>query len=85
MKINELVKTMQSERPELFNGVRKADAAALVREAFSQVRKAIEGNEAGVIRINGLGAFRTVTTERELDGQKVQTRRVIFRAVSPRE
>jgi hypothetical protein len=85
MKINELVKSMREEKPELFAGIRPGAASALIREAFGRVSQAIAETEDGVVKVGGMGAFRSVTLEREADGTSVKKRRVIFVPAAIRE
>lgn len=85
MKINELVKSMREEKPELFAGIRPGAASALIREAFGRVSQAVAEADEGVVKVGGMGAFRSVTVERQAEGASVKKKRVIFVPASTRD
>jgi hypothetical protein len=74
---------------ELLEGVElgkmpKEKAVKILRAGLQALGKRIAATESGVVRVNGLGAFRVRKGEKEKDGQKVATRAVVFKASKPK-
>jgi hypothetical protein len=53
---------------------------AILRAAFSEIKKEIDGIEDGVVKVPSLGNFRITQVEREVEGKKMIRKRVMFRA-----
>ena len=85
MKALEIVEIIKKDKPELLGNVPEKRAAALIREAFVQLLKKLdEQNEQdGMIRVPGLGSFRTRIAEKVKEGQKVSEKRIMFRPAKP--
>lgn len=84
MKIIELVTAIKNAKPELFTGIKNAAAVALIREAFAQVKGSVVNGEEEIVKVAGLGVFKTIVIEREVEGKLSKQKRTIFRAASPK-
>jgi len=85
MKINELLQEVAKERPQLLADLPEKKATALVRAVFASIGKAIDATSEGIVEIGGLGGFRVRQVEREVDGEKVTRKVIVFRAARPKE
>jgi nucleoid DNA-binding protein len=85
MKINELLQEVTKEKPKLLASLPEKKAVALVRAVFAGIGKAIDATTEGSVEIGGLGGFRVRQVEREVGGQKVARKVVVFRAARPKK
>lgn len=79
MHINEVVELVKGVDPTLLKGIPDKKVAKIIREAFVQVSNQVENTEEGVIAVPGLGRFQIRKLEREVDGQTITNKRVIFK------
>ncbi|SMF95054.1 hypothetical protein SAMN02949497_2398 [Methylomagnum ishizawai] len=79
MHINEVVELVKGVDPALLKGIPDKKVAKIIREAFVQVSNQVENTEEGVIAVPGLGRFQIRKLEREVNGQTVFNKRVIFK------
>ena len=80
MTLTELFGKVKSAHPEQFETINDKKAVAILRAAFSEIKKEIVGTEDGVVKVPSLGNFRITQVEREVEGKKVVRRRVAFHA-----
>lgn len=85
MKINELLQEVAKEKPRLLAGLPEKKVAALVRAVFASISKAIDATPEGSVEIGGLGGFHVRQVEREVGGEKVTRKVVVFRAARPKK
>jgi len=79
MKITEIVALIKQEKPKLVDAAGEQNVVGLLREAFAQIAKLVEKEDAGVVRIPALGGFSIRVDDREKDGKSVSVRTVRFR------
>lgn len=84
MKPTELVELIKEKRPNLLGKMPEKRAAALIQVALAELGKHIAEAEEGVMRVPGMGAFRSRMVEREKDGKNVSVKRIIFHAAKPK-
>jgi nucleoid DNA-binding protein len=80
MTIEEMTRSIAKENPMLFSNIPPKKAKAIVRAVLTCLRKAIDGTPEGIIKIGGLGGFHVRQVEREVGGEKVKRKVVMFRA-----
>jgi len=78
MKLVDIVKQIKNEKPELLGKLPEKRAVALLRESFAHLAKSLDEQEE-VVKVPGLGSFRTRSVEKEKGGQKTTSKRIIFR------
>jgi len=78
MKLGDIVKHIKNEKPELLGKLPEKRAVALLRESFAHLAKLLDEQEE-VVKVPGLGSFRTRLVEKEKEGQKTTSKRIIFR------
>jgi nucleoid DNA-binding protein len=83
MKVAELIEQIQQANPQLLAGIPPNRAAALIRTLFKHMNDTLAGTEEGVVKFAGLGQFRVKRVEKEVDGAKVATKRILFVASKP--
>jgi len=79
MNIKQLLMKISSEESSALDGIPQEKAAIIVREAFSQVIKAIQSEEEGTVIVAGLGQFRIRQVQRDIEGKTLIKRQVSFR------
>lgn len=84
MNVKELVALARDQDPERLGGMADARAAALLRAAFAVIRAQLEEAGPGPFKVGGLGTFRIRDVEYEQDGEVYVERRVVFKAMQPR-
>ena len=84
VKTTELVELIKEKRPNLLGKVPDKKAVALIQMALAELGRHIEAAEVGVVRVPGLGNFRSLMAAQEKDGKKVNVKRIIFRAAKPK-
>lgn len=84
MKLSELVGEIAKNNPKSLAGVSEKKAAAIVRAAFEYIAETVANSTDEVVKIPGLGQFRARQVEREVDGETVVKRQVIFRPAKPK-
>lgn len=77
MKPAKIVQAIKKDNPELLAQIPEQKAALLVREALTRIAREVTAIEAGVIKVPGLGRFKTKQVERKESGTKVK--KVSFR------
>jgi len=85
MKPIELVKLIKQENPELLAELPDKKAASLIRAFFYQLGMQINAMEEGILKVPGFGNFRIILVEKEKDGQKITTKRIVFRPIKAKE
>ena len=79
----EIVEKMKAENPEALGKINHGIAARIVRLALAEIGAQIAAADEGVVRVAGLGSFRIKHIEKEVDGEKVSVRKIIFAAAKP--
>ncbi len=80
MKSLEIVELIKQANPKLLGKMPDAKAAKIIAAALRAVHKEISSAEEGVLKVAGLGSFKTRQVEREKDGTKVTVKKVNFSA-----
>ena len=84
MKLTELVELIKEKRPKALGTMPENRAVALIREVLAELGRHIAEAEEGVMRVQGLGSFKSRMVEKEKDGKKVSVRRINFHAAKPK-
>jgi len=79
MNIKELVEQLAKNNPNALAGVPERKVAPLVRGALAEILAAIESTDEGIVTVGGLGKFNVRKVEREVDGEKIARKQVVFR------
>ncbi len=81
MKLTEIVENIMIDNPLLRDKISKKEAVALIHDAFFQLVKKLDEQVEfeEVVRVQGLGSFRTRVVVKEKEGQKETEKRIIFR------
>ena len=83
MKPIEIIEKIKAENPEVLGKMNDKVAARIVRLALAEVGRQLAVADEGVVKVMGLGHFRVKHVEREVDGAKVATKRILFVAAKP--
>lgn len=78
MKINELIEQVSKSQPKLLANMPKKKVEKLVHTILENMRRKINSTEDGVVMFGGLGRFRVRKIEREVDGEIVIRKHVVF-------
>jgi len=78
MKLIDIVKHIKNEKPDLLGKLPEKKAVTLLRESFVHLAKLLDEQDE-VIKVPGLGSFRTRSVEKEKEGKKTTSKRIIFR------
>ena len=79
MKLMELIKAVKMTDKDAFAKVNDKEAAAIVKSAFSAITRQINETTEDSIKIGGLGTFVVKPVEREVKGNEVTVKRIVFR------
>ncbi|MGB2011227.1 MAG: hypothetical protein ACPHYF_06835 [Akkermansiaceae bacterium] len=80
----EIIDHLVSTNPNFAN-LKSRQSTAVLRESLRLISNAIENTNNDVVRIAGLGTFRTKTVEREKEGAKTVIKRFVFRPIKKRQ
>lgn len=84
MTPTELVELIKEKSPKLLGKMPEKRAAALIRIALAELGRHIAAAEEGVVKVQGMGNFRSRMVEKEQDGKTVSVKRTIFLAAKPK-
>lgn len=79
MNIRELIAQAKANSDGKLDDISEGKAATLIRNVFASILEQVERAEPGIVRVGGLGVFRTQDVERSVDGSTVLVRRILFR------
>lgn len=85
MKPTELLELIKEKRPNLLGKMPEKKAVALIRVALAELGRHIAEAEEDVVRVQGMGNFRSRMVEKEQDGKTVSVKRTVFLAAKPKE
>jgi nucleoid DNA-binding protein len=85
MKIEEVTLRLTKENSNLFFGIPPKKAKAIVRAVLTCIREVIDATPEGIIKIEGFGGFHVRQVEREVAGEKINRKVVVFRAAQTRK
>ena len=84
MKPLDIVRQIREENPKLLARLPDQKVARIILAALAQLRKQIEDEDEGLLRVPGFGNFRFRQVVREKDGKRESVKRIIFRPAKPR-
>jgi hypothetical protein len=84
MTPTELVELIKEKRPNLLGKMPEKKVVVLIRVALAELGRHIAEAEVGVVKVPGMGNFRSRMVEREKDGKNVSVKRIVFLAAKPK-
>jgi hypothetical protein len=74
----DIIEHLKSANPKL-SIINDRQSVTLIRESLNLINEAVQNTNDDVVRVAGLGNFRSKTIEREKEGVMTTVKRIVFR------